>query len=159
MYKCRKRIDDGRQLTIFDQIQELKSKKEDDSGSLKVKDDLQRALNNAIKKCPLSRHLVAGQMSHLLDEEITKAQIDSWTAESRDDRHIPAEFLPAFCKATGNYEALDVLNRKAGLFAMEGAEAVRSEIHRMREESRILLRECRKREELLETYKNLGAKK
>lgn len=153
MYKGRKRIDDGRQLTIFDQIRELKSKKEDDSGSLRVKDDLQRALNNAIKHCSLSRHQIAGQMSHLLNDEITKAQIDSWTAESREDRHIPAEYLPAFCQATGNYEALEALNRKAGLFAMEGAEAMRSEIHRMKEEARALLREVRKREELLEMCK------
>lgn len=153
MSKYRKRIDDGRQLTIFDQIQELKSKKEDGSGSLRVKDDLQRALNDAIKECPLSRHQIVGEMSHLLNEEISKSMLDSWTAESRDDRHIPAEYLPAFCKVTGNFEALDVLNRKAGLFAMAGSEAVRSEIHKMREEARRLLREVRKREELLETFR------
>lgn len=155
MSKYRKRIDDGRQLTIFDQIQELKSKKEDGSGSLRVKDDLQRALNDAIKECPLSRHQIVGEMSHLLNEEISKSMLDSWTAESRDDRHIPAEYLPAFCKVTGNFEALEVLNRKAGLFAMAGSEAVRSEIHKMREEARRLLREVRKREELLETFRGI----
>lgn len=156
MYKGRKRIDDGRQLTIFDQIRELKSKKQDDSGSLKVKDDLQRAITNAIRRSLLSRHQIAGEMSHLLAEEVSKAQIDSWTAESRDDRHVPGEFLPALCRVLGDYEPLEVLCRKAGLFVMEGGEAIRAEVQKLREEGRSLAKEIRKREDLLKTYKSLG---
>lgn len=153
--KTKRVIDDGRQITIFDVIQEAKSKKVDDAGSMGCKSDLQRSMNNAIKECPLSRHQIAGQMSHLLNEEITKAQIDAWTAESKSDdpgRHIPAEYLPAFCQATGSHEPLDVLDDKAGRIALDGLDAMRSEIHRMKEDARNLLREVRKREELLERF-------
>lgn len=152
--KTRRSVDDGSQLTIYDAIQQAKSKKLDDAGSMRCMSELQQAMRTALKACPLSRHQIAGQMSHLLNEEITKAQIDAWTAESKADdtgRHIPAEYIPAFCKATGSNEPLDVLDERAGRIALDGLDAMRSEIHQMKEDARKLLREVRKREELLET--------
>jgi hypothetical protein len=151
--KPKKRIDDPRQLSIYDQVARLRSAERNDAGSMHVINELKAALNQALKRCPLSRHQVAGQMSHLLNEEIGKATIDSWTCESKGDRHIPAEYIPAFCAATGSKEPLEVLNKKLGLFTMMGREALRSEIHRLREESRALQAEIRKREQLLELYK------
>ena len=157
--KSRKRIDDPRQLNFYDLINEAQSQKEvanDAGGSMKVMDELKGALNFALKGSPLSRHQVAGQMSHLLNEEITKAMIDSWTAESKTDRHIPAEFIPAFCRATGCNLPLEVLIKKAGLFALEGPGALRSEIQRLREDSKKLQREIRKRENLLNLCEGEG---
>lgn len=154
--KRKNRIDDSRQLTIYDLIAREQSKIMDDSGSMRVIDELKNALNNALKRSSLSRHQVAGQMSHLLNEEISKAMIDSWTAESKPDRHIPADYIPAFCKATGCNEPLSVLNRKTGLFGLEPPEAVRSEIHQFREEVRKMQREIRKREQLLKVYRDSG---
>jgi hypothetical protein len=151
--KRKKRIDDPRQLTIYDQIAQVGAARKNDAGSMCVLDELKGSLNLALKRCPLSRHQVAGQMSHLLNEEISKAMIDSWTCESKTDRHIPAEYIPAFCAATGSNDPLQVLNRKIGLFTMLGKEALRSEIHELREESRDLQAEIRKREQLLELYK------
>jgi len=153
--KYKKRIDDDpRQLNIYDMISKSRSEKVDDCGSMRVVDSLKEALNAALKSCPLSRHQVAGQISHLLNEEISKATIDSWTAESKTDRHIPAEYIPAFCLATGSNEPLEVLIRKTGLFALEGPEALRSEIQQIREESKRLQKEIRKREQLLELYRH-----
>ena len=153
--KAKRVIDDGRQITIFQAIQEAKSRKLDDAGSMRCMSELQQAMRTALKACPLSRYEVAGRMSHLLNEEISKSMIDAWTCESKADdpgRHVPAEFLPAFCSAVGSHEPMDVLDEKAGRIALDGLDAMRAEIHRMKEESRNLMREVRKREELLEVY-------
>jgi len=119
---------------------------------MRIVDDLKTAMNEALKGCPLSRHQIAGQMSHLLDEEISKAMIDSWTAGTKMDRHIPAEYIPAFCAATGSNKPLEVLTSKVGLFAIEGPDALRGEIQRIREEMRKLQQEVRRREQMLEMY-------
>ncbi len=84
-----KRIDVGEalhQVSIYDIISEVKAKSNgstDEAGAMRVVDELRSSMTRALKKSPLSRHQVAGQMSHLLNEEISKAMIDSWTAESK----------------------------------------------------------------------------
>jgi len=93
----------------------------------------------AIKGCPLSIYQIAGEMSHLVGITITADQIYSWTRESdevngRQARHIPAEYLPAFCKATGSTEPLGLLGEVAGVFVLPGPEALRAEIQRLDEE-------------------------
>ena len=117
---------------------------------------LRSALREAIKSCPLSRYEIAGKMSHLVGHTITKEVIDSWTRESQEIppaplyesgenmgsqagacsystgkrimRHVPAEYLPAFCKVTRSYEPLRLLSEVAGLFVFQGPEAMRVDI-------------------------------
>jgi len=89
-------------------------------------------------------------MSHLLDTSITKEMIDSWTRESdeingRPGRHIPSEFLPAFCKVTEDNGPLIVMGRVAGLFVLPGPEALRAEIQRLDEQIKGAQRRKRKR--------------
>lgn len=48
------------------------------------------------------------------DGEVTKAQLDSWTAPSRDGWRFPASHLPAFIQATGAVWLLDLLARRCG---------------------------------------------
>ncbi|MHB9075597.1 MAG: hypothetical protein ACYC6G_18995 [Desulfobaccales bacterium] len=146
--KSPKRLDEPRQITIYEEMTRRQSESRAALGSMRCVDELKEALNNALKKCPLSRHQIVGQMSHLLNEEISKAQIDSWTADSKD-RHIPAEYIPAFCEAADNDEPLAVMNRKRRLHTFQEPEALRSEIHRMKEEARQLTKEIQDRERLL----------
>jgi hypothetical protein len=42
---------------------------------------------------PLSRYQVAAKMSELLDVDITKTMLDSWTAESKEQHRFPALFF------------------------------------------------------------------
>jgi len=137
MSKSRRKIDDNRQLSIFQKLQELQELTKDahQEGQLQVIDRLRRAIKAAIKSCPLSRHQIGGEMSHLLGETITKEMIDSWTRESderngRPGRHVPAEYLPAFCKVTADIGALQLLGQTAGAFVLEGPDALRSEIQK-----------------------------
>ncbi len=138
MSKKKQRIDD-RQLNIFDYLQSLSAPQQSTEGKFRIIDQLRLSLCTAIKESPLSRHQIAGEMSHHLSEAITKEMIDSWTRQSdeingRLGRHIPAEFLPAFCHVTGNNEPLVILGKLVGLFVMPGPEALRAEIQKLDEE-------------------------
>lgn len=114
-------------------------------GALDLTDRLKRAVTTAIAASPLSRWQIAGEMSHLLGRKITRFMIDAWTAESKEAHHIPADVLPALCRATGNREPLRVLAEAAGLFALPGPEALRAEIRHLEEEARRANDEKRKR--------------
>ena len=142
MTKSKSKIDD-KQMSIFEYLQSLSAqslpKNSPSEGQYRVIDPLRASLRAAIKGCPLSRHQIAGEMSHLLGESTTKEMIDSWTRESdeingRPGRHIPAEYLPALCKAVGCNEPLIILGRMTGLFVLPGPEALRAEIQRLNEQ-------------------------
>ena len=142
MSKLKTKIDD-KQITIFEYLQKLSEQSylntSNNAGQFRVISQLRESLRAAIKSCPLSRHQIAGEMSHLLGESISKEKIDSWTRESdeisgRPGRHTPAEYLPAFCRATGCNEPLVILGKMIGLFVLPGPEALRAEIQRIDEQ-------------------------
>jgi len=127
---------DERQFSILELIKGMQAQRATE-GAASCVSDLKAALRIAIKNSSMSRHQIAGEMSHLAGVTITKEQIDSWTRESDDGgRHIPAEYLPAFCKTTQSTEPLAVLCRTAGAFVLPGPEALRSEIQRLDEEEK-----------------------
>ncbi|MCK4528635.1 hypothetical protein KAW18_14795, partial [candidate division WOR-3 bacterium] len=142
MSKSKVKIDD-KQMSIFEYLQSLSAqsplKTSPEEGQYKVIDPLRASLRAAIKDCPLSRPQIAGEMSHLAGESITKEMINSWTRESdeingRPGRHVPAEYLPAFCKAVGCNEPLVILGKIVGLFVLPGPEALRAEIQKINEQ-------------------------
>ncbi|MFA5111577.1 MAG: hypothetical protein WC443_09240 [Desulfobaccales bacterium] len=131
---------DATQLSIFS-ILTQRMEPSTIEGQFKCVDRLRAAMRAALKGCPLSIHQLAGEMSHLLGTTITADQIYSWTRESdelngRNARHIPGEYLPAFCHVTGSHEPLELLGRTAGVFVLPGVEALRAEIHRLEDEIR-----------------------
>jgi len=143
---------DKYQLSIFDFMKTFEDagKRGTQEGEFRIINELRESLRQAIKQSPYSRHQIAGEMSHLLGETITKEMIDSWTRRSdevngRPGRHVPAEYLPAFCKVTGSKRPLVLLGKKIGLFVLPGPEALRSEIHKIDEEIKELRAEKRKR--------------
>lgn len=154
MAKKRKKID-TRQLNLFEYIGRLRAS-DDGEGALNVRDPLRRALNRAIKEFGGSRFEIAGAMSHLLGVEITKAMIDSWTAESKFGNRIAAEYLPAFCEATKNLLPLTIINEAAGNIALPGPDAIRSEIQRWTEQEKKARAEKRKRQIILKELESGG---
>ena len=141
MSKLRKKTVDKRQMSIFDFLKELSESQpqQPTEGQFRIIDPLKVSLRSAIKACPLSRHQIGGEMSHLLGETITKEKIDSWTRESdemngRPGRHIPAEYLPAFCHVTDCNEPIMIMGRMSGVFMLPGPEALRAEIQKLEEE-------------------------
>ena len=151
MSKKKHRIDD-KQLNLFDYIKNLSEQLTPTEGQFRIIDQLRSSLRKAIKDTPLSIHQIAGEMSHLLGESISSDQIYSWTRSSdelngRPGRHIPAEYLPAFCQVTQCSEPIALLGNRIGLFVMPGPEVLRAEIQKLEEE--IKNRQARKKERLM----------
>jgi hypothetical protein len=120
-------------------------------GSLNVQHRLVGAINKAIKECSLSRWEIAGKMSELMGAEISKHMLDAWTSEAKEYHRFPAEYLPAFCQVTGNSEPLRVIAEAAGLFVVEGPDALRSEIQALDEKVKKINAEKKRRLDFLKS--------
>ena len=144
----RRKRSDNRQVSLFEAIRRVQetTARPAAEGRLDVGKRLRAALREALKRCPLSRWEVAGRMSLLVGREVSKHMLDAYTAETKEAHRFPAEWLPAFCEATGSAEPLRVLAEAAGMFALPGPEALRAEVQRLREEEARIKRERRKRE-------------
>lgn len=151
MSKKRKKID-KRQMSLFDVIKQhsMRTPEPVPEGDLDMANRLRVSLITAIKGSHLSRHQIAGEMSHLLGHEVSKTTIDSWTSESKERNRIPAEYLPAFCRATGDRESIKILAERGDMFAMPGPEALRAEIQKFTETESKARAEKRKRMRFLE---------
>lgn len=143
----------GSQLNLFDYLRHVESMRHEadsDEGSMNIRERLRHSLNLAIRECRLSRSQIAGEMSHLLGVDVTKSMIDAWTAESKDNYRIPAEYLPAFCRVTDCNRPIEILTETAGMFSMPGPDALRSEIQKYSEMESRARSEKRKRQIFLE---------
>lgn len=116
---------------------------QDLSGSLDISTKLRAALSSAIKRSPLSRHLIAGKMSDLMDRDITKAMLDSWTADSKDAWKFPAEYIPAFCLATEDTSLLELICSECKCLLVKTEDQLRLELGNIVEQE-IALRERKK---------------
>ncbi len=100
-------------------------------GSLNFETELRCTLNEMLKKTPLSRHQVAARMSDLTGHDITKAQIDAWTAESKTQWRFPFEYAPAFETATDSNDLQELFARKRGSRILVGEESLLAELGRL----------------------------
>lgn len=93
------------------------------------------AISESLKKCRNSRHQVAAKMSEVLNTDITKSQLDSWSAESKEFHRIPAEYVPAFCYASENNLLLKVIVTPVkGVQLIENKDAIKLEITKLNDE-------------------------
>jgi len=152
MSKKRKNIDISgqKQLSLFDEIQRIQQdlaacRIKPSEGSLNISEKLRCAMANAIRSSCKDRFQIAGETSHLVGRQITKAMLDSWTAESKPGNRPPADILPAFCKVTASTEPIEILNEPAGIFGLPGPDALRAEIQKYAEQERRARSEKRKR--------------
>ncbi|MBS3953174.1 MAG: hypothetical protein KGZ88_09520, partial [Methylomicrobium sp.] len=98
----------NKQLDIFSLIEELSKDQAraaaspSINGKASVDAAVRAIISDALKHCPLSRYEVAAKMSEILGVEITKAQIDAWSAESKENHRFPFVYTGAFCRSTGD---------------------------------------------------------
>ncbi len=97
-------------------------------GALNISAEMRGLISNILKDCPRSRFEVAARMSELTGVEITKFQLDSWTAESRDGWRFPLEYAPAFEVACETHRITEWLAAKRGCKIMVGKEALLAEL-------------------------------
>jgi hypothetical protein len=136
MSNLRKRLDRDipDQMDLFEMIRKVSESqkqiaaRQDTPGRLHIETAVKELITAALKKTPLSRHEVAAEMSRKLDKEITKAQIDSWSAESKENHGIKVAVLNAFMESTGDKTILHLLCENAGGYFIEGEDALYTEL-------------------------------
>jgi hypothetical protein len=118
-------------------------------GSLAYAEELCAVLTEAITKSGLTRYAIAARMSELTYRDITKAQLDAWTAESKDGWRFPFEYAAAFEVACGCICLQELLARKRGSRILVGEDALLAEMGRLdREEINIKNRKAALRDRL-----------
>lgn len=138
------------QLTIFDMVREHQAAQVNgpQPGTFNLSNQIRQELTNGLKRSPLSRHEVAAQMSDLVGVEITKSQLDSWTAESKDGHRFPAEYLPAFVRVTGHKRLLHIMAELVDCYVLESEVALLAELGHIKESKR----ELTKREQAIRAF-------
>ena len=107
-------------------------------GALDIGLAVRSLLSDLLKASPLNRFQIAARMSELLGQEITKHQLDSWTAESREGWRFPLEYLPAFEVAVETTAVTAWIADIRGGRVQMGKEAIYTEIgklERLKEEA------------------------
>ncbi len=140
------------QLTIFDLVKEDGEKDYLEPGSFNISVRLRGCMSEGLKRCICSRFEVAARMSELVGTEITKSQLDSWTAESKEYHRFPAEYLPAFCAVTGYKKPLRMMARMIKCYLLEGKEALMSEIGQIDQAKKDLVRREKEIRSFLEKF-------
>ncbi len=79
-------------------------------------------VSRALKDDPRSRHEIAGAMSALLDETVSKAMLDAYASEARDLHNISAARFLAMIATTERFDLLDRLCRRIGAAVLQGEE-------------------------------------
>lgn len=103
-------------------------------------------ISDLLKASPKTRFAIAADMSELLGHEITKHQLDSWTAESREGWRFPLEYLPAFEVAVETHQVTTWLADLRGCKVLVGKEALDAEIgklERLKEEAARKIRQLK----------------
>lgn len=100
------------------------------------------AVARILKDDVRSREEVAGAMSALLDETVSKAMLDAYASESREGHNISAARLLALVAATDRFDLLDRIVRRAGVSLLVGPEIILADMAdlrlRMREMGKLL---------------------
>lgn len=107
-------------------------------GALNVNAAIRHLLSDLLKASPLTRFEIAARMSELTGQEISKHQLDAWTAESREGWRFPLEYLPALEVACETHRITTWLADLRGCKVLVGKEALDAEIgklERLKEEA------------------------
>lgn len=122
---------DSLTVDLFDGYYPVPVERGNKPGSLDIGAELRHLLSDLIKASPMSRHQIAARMSELVGHEITKNQLDSWTAESREGWRFPLEYLPAFEATLKTHELLAWVADLRGAKLSVGREALEAQLGKL----------------------------
>lgn len=80
------------------------------------------AVGRALGGAGRSRYEIAGLMSELLDEDVSKLMLDGYAAEARGDFNVSVHRFLALIAVTKRYDILDALVRRVGAAILVGDE-------------------------------------
>lgn len=93
-----------------------------------------------------SRYEVAGAISALLDEPVTKLMLDAYASEARDGHNISFARGLALFAATERFDLLDSLVRRIGAALLVGEEIHTARLGHLKAQQRALSVEIKKME-------------
>jgi hypothetical protein len=94
-----------------------------------------------------SRYEIAGAMSAVLDEPITKLMLDAYASEARGDHNISFARALALFSVTERFDLLDALVRRIGAALLVGEEIHTARLGHLKAQQRELAAEIRKMEQ------------
>ena len=100
------------------------------NGALRTFEPVKDALNSALKRCGLSREVVAEELSRLTGHDISVHQINNWAAPSKEDRPTPLHLLAALTELTGCADLAEAALEGTGYKLLSPEEAIFYEIGR-----------------------------
>lgn len=99
-----------------------------------------------LKEDARSRPEIAGALSALLDDEVSKAMLDAYAAEGRERHNISAARLFALVAATERFDVLDALLRRIGAALLVGDELRTARLGHLKAQEKALRAEIKKLE-------------
>jgi hypothetical protein len=105
------------------------------------------AVSQILKDDPRSRFEIAGSMSALLGDEVSKAMLDAYSAEARESHNVSLGRFLALIAETQRYDVLDALCRRIGCRVVVGEEVltvelghIATQMERLRQREKVLRR-------------------
>jgi hypothetical protein len=86
------------------------------------------AVAQCLKDDPRSREEIAGAMSALLSEDVTRWMLDAYASGARDHHNISAARFFALVAATDRFDILDTTLRRIGAAVLVGEELINAEL-------------------------------
>lgn len=111
---------------------------------LKVSSRFRQAVSDAIRSSKYSRDGIVSLIYGLTGISISKQTFDQMTAQSKVERRIPAEVVPAICAITGDYTPIKILAEALGLEVVTEDENKELKLIRLIREKERLEREIEK---------------
>lgn len=81
-----------------------------------------------LKEDERSRFEIAGKVSELLDEDVSKSMLDAYASEAKETHSISAARLLALTAVTDRHDLLDRLTRRIGAAVLVGPEILTAEL-------------------------------
>jgi hypothetical protein len=102
------------------------------------------AVGFALKEDRRSRAEVAGAVSSLLDEDVSRWMLDAYSSEARDSHNISAGRFFALIAATKRYDLLNAILRRIGASVLVGEEIRTARIGDLQVQLRAIQEELKK---------------
>lgn len=144
--KRRETTPDPRQASLFGAACTSCARRADcrPTGSLQFDTEWREALSRAIAESGFGREQIAAEMERLVGNDpeypVSKALLDSWTAQSRHGWRFPLIYLPAFVAVTGAHWLLDLIAERCERVVVTSEEARHIELGRVKREMQRLRR-------------------
>lgn len=100
----------------------------DEGGLAHMERQTASAVARILRDDPRSRFEVAGQLSALMDADISKFMLDAYSAEARDGHNVSFARFLGLIVATQRFDVLDALMRQIGCAVVVGEEILLAEI-------------------------------